>query len=344
MDYSKDLILYRLFSRKILIDIGGLEYEIKPPTSNLRYLAELYKERIINKYKYDLPSLEPYLDYIVARGLIERDYKKKIDTMHTTIRRLKKELYQSGPKIEQAKQIKKTLNIVRTNFNKYINNVEFYKQPTLEYFADNEKNRFLLTNTTYLDNQLVFNSDNIDVSILQVIITRLNEAEIPVSNFREIARTDPWRDYWLSNKYNIFGIPAVEYSEDQKSLCMWSRMYDNYWEHPESTIDIVDDDDKVDGFFIFHQEKNKESQKQVLGAEIPENYQEVFVSAASQEEANLIYQANNPNAKRILKERAMVLKQNADKEINDLAFKDVRLDTMAQAAEQESQIMKNRGR
>ena len=47
-------------------------------------------------------------------------------------------------------------------------------------------------------------------NILQIIITRLNDADIPVAKFREIARTEPWRNYWLSNKYNIFGIPKPD--------------------------------------------------------------------------------------------------------------------------------------
>ena len=69
--------------------------------------------------------------------------------------------------------------------------------------------------------------------MLNKIIEQLNSADISPEQFRDIVRSYSWRTYWIANKENIFGIPAIEYSEDQKTLISYSNMYDNILEHPE---------------------------------------------------------------------------------------------------------------
>lgn len=336
-------LIYRIFNRKIILRIDNKIYTIKAPSAEIRYQAELYKQELMNDHKYDLPLVDFYSNYLVQRGFIDADYETKIKNMNDTIKRLKVDLFNANLRIEESKKIRKNLNMMRDKLSIYFGRVEFYKRQTLEYFTDNLKNKFILINTTYLNNNLIFNVNDLDIVLLNNLVTTLNDLDISVTKFREIARSDVWRNYWLANKTNLFGIPAIEYSEDQKALCMFSRMYDNVYEHPEHpTDDIIADDDKLDGWMIIQNDKNNDEKKQQTITNLDPKYTDVFKPAESLEEAASIYQANTADGKRILKERAKVIKENT--EVKDKQFRDVQLDILEKSSLAQTNFIKNIGK
>lgn len=338
---DKENILYRVFSKIIIIDIAGSEYIVKAPSAILRYKAEIYKQKMIEQYKYDLPRLEFYDQYLVARQFIDIDHEKKIKDMSNTIRRFKVELFQCGPLIEREKQIRKNLGMMKTKLNIYIGNMEGHRRPTIEYFAESLKNKYILINTIFDGgDNLVFNQKDLDIGLLNKVIEKVNEYDISGDQMREVAHTTPWVEYWRANKTNVFGIPAQEYSEEQKLLSSFSRMYDSVFESSDCpSDDIINDHDKLDGFLIFQSEKNK-GDKQEEFTSIPERFEEVYITAGSQQEADSIYSANTAESKRIMRQRSQILK---NKEVaTDLDFPDKKMDLLAQMSEQESQLMKRR--
>lgn len=338
-------LLYRIFNRKIIIRLNNKVYTIKTPSANLRYKAEIYKQDLIDEHKYDLPHLDFYNSFLIKNKFIDSDYETKIKNMNEAIKNFKVQLYKANHKIEESKKIRNNLKLMKTKLNNYYNNIEFYRRQSLEYFAETLKNKFILINTTYYKNKLIFNTKRLDLELLQGLVTKINSIDISTSKFREIARSEDWRTYWLSNKYNLFGIPAMEYSEDQKILSMFSRMYDNIFEHPERPLeDIINDDDKLDGWMILEQAKNKDKGKEQQFSHIEDKYQEVFITATNQEEANLIYDENSDNGKRILKERAKVLNIHQSKNIKDIAFRDVQLDVLEASSRAESAHIQNLGK
>lgn len=338
---NKENILYRVFSKIIVINVAGAEYIVRAPNTLLRYRAEIYKNKIIDEYKYDLPDLESYDRFLIHRQYLDADHEKKIKDMSDTIRRFKVELYQCGPMIEREKVIRHNLQIMKTKISNYINNLEFHRKPTLEYFAENLKNKFILINTVYNDkDESVFDTNSLDSCLLHNITNELNEQDISGDSFREIARTDPWRSYYLANKYNLFDCPAKDTTEEQRILLSYTRFYNSVFDHPDRpNDDIIKDPDKIDGWLIFQEEKNKQDKKTEF-TNIPDRFQEVYLTATSQPEADQIYASNSPESKRIMRQRAQVLKSK--EEVVDLDFPDKRLDLLAQMAAQESQLMKRR--
>lgn len=341
MTQDKENILYRVFNRIIIIFYKGAEYTVRAPNSLLRYKAELYKQNIIDNYKYDLPLLNEYDRFLIQKNFIEADYEKKIQDMTDTIKKFKVDLFKCGPLIEKEKQIRITLKAMKSKLSEYVYNIEFQRKPTLEYFADNLRNKYILINTIFDKNDnLVFDSENLDTNLLDNIIDILNEHDIPVEKFREIARTSPWQDYWRANKVNLFNVPAMDMSEDQKTLLGFSRMYDSIWEHGECPSEaIIADDDKLDGFLISQQNKS-ENKNEKSG--VPDRFDEVYITARTNEEANSIYASNSLESKRILKERAKVLKSK--EQVVDLDFQDRRLDLLEQMSASESIAIRNRSR
>lgn len=304
---------------------------MRSPSVYLRYKAELYKKDIYSKYKYDLPILSQYIIFLTRNKFIDSDYQQKIDNMTKNIKNLKIELYQTGFKVELEKRVRKTLKFTKDSLEKYYSSIEFFKTPTLEYFAESLKNKYLLIYTVYKNNRRVFDIQHLDVHLFNKIIAALNTNDISTEKFREIARSNIWRNYWLGNKNNLFGISAKEYSEEQKFLCMFSRMYDNAYEHPECPDEsIINDDDKFDGWLLLQQDKNKDEKKKNKYSHIDPKYSEVFVFASSQDEANKIYDDNTLDAKRILKERAQLLKQKGT--VRDIEFRDTKLDILEKSS------------
>ena len=319
-------LLYRIFNRQIIIKINNIKYLIKAPSVSLRYEAELYKLDLIDMYKYELPRLDDYSVFLIKNRFIEHDYEKKIKDMNDTIKRFKVELYQAGPRTEVKKKIRKNLALMKDKLSKYYTNVEYYRSQSLEYFANILKNKYILTQTVFQNDALVFDINNLDLSLLNKITGKLNSLDISTAKFREIARSDAWRTYWLANKYDVFGIPAIEYSEDQKTLCMFSRFYSGLLENPDFPLSIIDDDDETDGFSILQHEQHNNKKNNVTN--LDDRFQEVFIAAENEDEAASIYNANTADGKRILKERAQVLKSKD--EVKDMEYLDVKLDILQQ--------------
>ena len=340
MVLNKEYILYRVFNKIIIIELDSKQYTIKAPTALLRYQAEIYKQKIINEYKYELPHLDTYELFLISKQFIDNDYESKIDNMSKSIKRLKVDLYKCGPLIEREKQVRQSLIGMKNKLNTYISNLETMRRPTLEYFSESLKNKFILIKTIFYNDRLLFNSDDLNLNLLNRVIDHLNEQDVGGAEFREIARTTPWQDYWRCNKGDLFGTPSIEYSEDQKILCSLSRMYDSVWEHPESPPEnIIEDDDKLDGFLIYHSEKNQQDKKKEI-SNLDDKYTEVYLPAKNMDEAASIYAANSEYGKRVLRDRAKVLKQNS--EVSDIMYKDVQLDVLEKTSAQESQLMRRK--
>jgi hypothetical protein len=74
-------------------------------------------------------------------------------------------------------------------------------------------------------------------SLLEKAIVGFTECKVSEKKLREIARTNPWRSYWGASKEDVFGLAAADMTGNQRTLLMYSRMYDNANEHPDSPDD-----------------------------------------------------------------------------------------------------------
>ncbi len=137
---------------------------------------------------------------------------------------------------------------------------------------------------------------------------------------RLVARTEPWRSFWSTNPrgFRITG-------DEQKVLILFSKMYDNVYEHPERPVDeIINDDDMLDGWYIFMKRKSieekKANAKDVLTKKHP-NAQEIFMTASTPEHAKEIADMNDVRANIIKGKREAGMKDGGivrDKDIFEL--------------------------
>ena len=53
----------------------------------------------------------------------------------------------------------------------------------------------------------------------------------------------------MLGKEEMFGIPSCDLSDDQKSVILYSRMYDSAYESPDRPTDeVIEDNDMFDGW------------------------------------------------------------------------------------------------
>lgn len=160
-----------------------------------------------------------------------------------------------------------------------------------------------------------------------------NSNQISSTEFRLVARSEPWRSMWNIGKKqgNAFGKPACELTKDQISLSSYSSMYDNVYESSEAPDEkVIEDDDCLDGWFIHQrreydkQKKKKQAEDMIKNPKIA-NSQEIFLMAKDQEEANKIFDVNHPAVRGIIKDRQNTI-QNAGKQIKFTELNDIKQD------------------
>jgi hypothetical protein len=117
---------------------------------------------------------------------------------------------------------------------------------------------------------------------------------------------------------------------------MFTKMYDNAREHSECPTDnIFEDDDLFDGWMILQRrenekQKNKNRASKLLEGKNLKNANEVFLVAGSQDEAQNIYDLNDPVSRNIIKERNNIVNNNKDAQIHEQNLPDVQRQLMMQ--------------
>ena len=152
-----------------------------------------------------------------------------------------------------------------------------------------------------------------------------------------MARTEPWRSTWSCKKCEreVFGVPTVDLTEDQKSLVIWSTMYDNIYEHPSCPQqEIVDDDDLIDGWMIVQRKERQKSQtklqvEDLISNDKIKNSGEVFVIGQSKSDRERIDSLNDDNAKNIKRQRLKMIQQKGF--LNEADMPDTKLDLQMQS-------------
>jgi hypothetical protein len=86
----------------------------------------------------------------------------------------------------------------------------------------------------------------------QLVLNSLDHIDI-----REVAKSEDWKSMWASSNGNPFNDSYVDLTDEQRTLLLYSNMYDNARKHPECPDDdVFNDDDMFDGWMIFQKRKS----------------------------------------------------------------------------------------
>lgn len=310
------LYLSRILSGFYIFVYNRKRYKLLYPDMELKYRAELHAAECYERHKFsDWIYEEDIVNYLVDSGIWHYGGDEQLEKIEKEIENNKVELYQSLLNPPKQKQIRRNLSSLKKSYNKLYSIRHSLDSLTPQGYADLIKNQYILLYSIYdLKNKRLFKSSkNINYQELNEISNILAEYTIDISVFREIARHDSWKNYWSANKSYIFDKPAINWTDEQRTLVVLTKMYDSAYEHPECPDDIVfQDDDMFDGWMIYQRReaekaRSKNRTEKLLEDKNLHKANEVYIMASSKEEAKSIYNLNDNTGMNIIKERSQTL-------------------------------------
>lgn len=343
---SRKLTLYlsRILSGYYIFIFNGLKYKLEYPTIDIKYEADIIAEAEYEDIKYSgWPTKESIVHDLIALGVWSPAQDTNLNQLEKQIEQYKVDLYKNFINPKKIKAIRKSLENCRQKYSQLYYKRHCFDHITIEGYCDQIKNDFLLKNSIYQNDRLCF-LDSDDYVLFKQVCDHIGSNTIDISDFKKIARSDQWRNYWSANKDNLFNNAVINWTDEQKTLVILTKMYENARENPDCPPDVVfEDDDMFEGWMIHQRKENEKArEKNRFEKTLPGKLNkagEVFLSASSREEADHIYGMNDDSTRYVIKERESYIQKNKNREIKSSELPDVQRDLMAQSNE----MRKNKG-
>jgi acylphosphatase len=295
-------LLYRIISGVHHVSIDGSRYKIVTPTLDIRQRAYFIYEDIVQNHRFDTKQwlTRGEVDTLLYREKIwDKNVQDDLKILKNRLDDLKIELYLKFLDPTMKKKIKKSIKLGSQKVAKLQSKQSEMDHLTLEHYAETIKHEYILSQTIYNEkDQLAFDFEKTPQNKMHHVINELHKHAITTSELRSLSRSDLWRSYWNCTSENIFPGPVYNWSDDQRMLITFTKMYDNIYENPERPEDeVIQDDDALDGWMIFikrRQEKERKKTKlmDAIGGKY-KNANEIFIVTDSAEEARQIYSLND---------------------------------------------------
>ena len=319
----RTFLAYEIMSGIKFISIGGERYKLTSATKEVRLLAEYVYQETVSSLRFDnLITNEKAKVILLGLNVWGEDDDEAYKKLETHLEDRKIELYESLYDSERQVRMRRAIKGVKKAMQNALARKHSLDYMTLEHHAHTTKRKFLVAlGLRDMQNNPVYTEKsywNADSAVLEQVISSLDNDIITIEEYRDIARHDPWRTIWSLGKEHSFEGPAVEWTDDQKMLMTFSRMYDNAYQSMDCPPDeVIADDDMFDGWMAFQRRKREKEQKQKSVEtinNIPDKAQEVFLTAPTREDANKIYNMNDTEARMNIKERARYIEARQDQE------------------------------
>jgi hypothetical protein len=336
MNDDQELLLYRILCGYLIFYYNNEKYVLKAACNSIKYESQILYHNIINDEKYNDWLREENLEnLLIYLGLWTKDTLKIIKDLEKKIDNTKMEYYKSFKLKEKRATLLKSLENLKKQLNTILHKKEELYSNTLEGYANSIKNEYIISNTLFKNNKLVFNLDqnSNNYMLFNNIVNELNKHSISITEFKKLARSNLWRSYWNTKKDSIF---QDILNDDQKTLIGLSQMYDRVYEHPECPDDeIISDDDALDGWMIMQKTKvEKDKKQQQIDNMNPKlkNAQEVFLFANNTQEAEEIIGLNNQEGLHKMKSKIAHVQKFGETQESQLP--DVQIDLRSQLNQQ----------
>ena len=339
--------LSRILSGYYLFVYKNNRYKLIYPDITIKYEADVYaNEEYINNRFNDWINQDDILHILMMMGIWNPSMEQELKGINSKIDDLKVEYYKSFLNKTKLKTLKRQLSSLKKRYDFLYNLRHSLDHLTSEGYSSLLKNQYILVYSLYdnKDQNLFSSIDDVNFSLFNALSNIIHENLIPSEAFREIARSDIWRNYWSANKERIFDKPTINWSDEQKTLVILTKMYDNAYEHPDCPSDsIIEDDDAFDGWMIMQRkqnekDKNKKRTESLLGDKL-NKAGEVFLVANSMEEAQEIYNLNDDSSRHTINERQKTI-LSSENPIDTTQLPDVQRELLSQQFQSQKERFK----
>ena len=339
---SINIYLSRILSGFYLFLYKNTRYKLVYPDISIKYEAELYAEEEYEKNKFnDWITEDSIIDSLVSMGVWNYNGDDNLKNLEKQIEDLKVDLYKNFLNPSKLKSLRRTLSNTKNAYSRQYDIRHSLDSYTAVGFSQILKNQYILIHSLYNqnNNKIFQDINNIDINLLNILSNIISENTLDISIFRQIVRHDIWKNYWSANSDHIFEKSVINWTDEQKTLVVLTKMYDSAYQHPECPPDSVfEDDDMFDGWMILQRReneknKNKNRTEKLLEGKKLDKAGEVFIVANSKQEAQNIYDLNDHSSRHIIRERESVIKQSNDT-IQDANLPDVQRNLVVQSNQQ----------
>ena len=317
-----------------IVFINGSKYTIQEPTIHQRLEADIFYEELA----YDLSfegwiTQEHTLSILTRMKLWSEDLTKEVEETEKNINDLKISLYRNQFDSTKSATIRKSLVQQKNKYEKLLTQRALLDHTTVENYINTLKTQYIIAISIYdEDGNNVYSRKSFwydDPYILLLCLKKLDKNRPSINELRELARTEPWRSYWNVAKDRVFGKPIAEWTSMQRTLALYSKMYDNTYSHPECPNEtVINDDDMFDGWVLVQEEKRKQAivdknvDNVIKGKS--KNAAELFIPVDNVSDAKKIVQMNDLDTRIKLAQRDQQIKNTG--RVEEGKFKDQQIE------------------
>ena len=323
--------LCRILQGRLRCSLGDPALYIYEPTKEvLEESFDVYDQAYKDAYFKGVYLKDELVPILVENELWTPFDDREADKIEKQIEDHKVKAFEFFYKTRDLVNIKMVLRALEKDLLKYKSKKHTLDHISCEGVASFARSIWIISKTVYNLDKTPYDWSRHSISSL---MDYYNSNQISSDQFRLVARSEPWRSMWNIGKKqgNAFGKPACELSKDQISLSSYSSMYDNVYESSEAPDEkVIEDDDCLDGWFINQrreydkQKKKKQAEDMIKNPKIA-NSQEIFLMARDKQEAEKIYDINDPLVRSIIQDRQNTIK-SSDKQIRFQEFNDIKQD------------------
>lgn len=351
-DIHYEKILNRIIQGRLRIRLGDLVLFVEEPSTEIKEASfEVYEEAYDKAYFAGCYVEQEILEILVNYDLWTPNVDKRLKELEKKEEELKLQAFKSFFRKRELAGVKRSIRMSERERAKCVAQKEQLNHLSCKGVATFARRMWLLSQTCKTQDGNVFDFQANGISV-KTVMDLYTENEIQPGDIRWIARNYPWRQMWTGSKKRsaVFNRSPIDLDKNQLALLSYSQMYDNVYENPDHPKqEIIDDDDALDGWFIFeHRKIEKEKKAREADAAISSNSkiansQEIMLVANSQEEAQEIYGLNPDHSRGIIRQRQEQI-QNSDGNLNFKDLHDVKQERFMNAVNQGTQAIKSKGR
>ena len=329
----REYIVYKLLSRYVLLQHKDIVFRLEEPKPIIKFQAQKLYGDMIKMTRFDnWLSENQCLRLLVRNELCTPDIDGNLVEIETTIEDLKIQLYDSLFVPDRHRETRVRLNKVKDKREEMIRTRHMFDHLTQKGFAEMCKRQFLMFATLFYEDteeRVWLDPNDVDSVILEIMLSKSLGSSATIDELREIARTEPWRSYWNIKKSDVFGAEAANLTDEQRTLILFSKMYDSVYEHPHCPPeDVLEDDDMLDGWLLKEKRlRQKDKMTQQLDKRLGKVKQnaDVFLPAQTKEDADRINSLNDVRGHMIKKQRQQVIARSGGKATDD-QFQDKKIE------------------
>lgn len=305
---EREMLIARIVSGLLRV---GRDHWLRPPTREQRLLAQAaYQDAYEDALAQECHTEDTLRAWLVRERLWSDEEEKLLEGLEKDIENLKVGLFQTFANRSKSRAAREALAGAKAKRDGLFARRHAFDQQTCGGLALQARLRYLVRQCLVTPSgRRVRSAAALEEAATRYLTSRLGEAQ-----YRELARTEPWRTTWSCRRSegSVFGAPACDLTEEQRQLSAYSSLYDNIAEHPHRpSEEVTADDDALDGWLILQRrEASKVRPEDFVRNEKILDCDEVFVVVDNDEDARTVESFNDPGAAAVKRQRLHHLSQH----------------------------------